>query len=229
MREIRHIFFDLDHTLWDFETNSDAAYRRVLEKYGIPLDFDTFGRIYHPINRQCWDDYAAGKVTKEQVKYNRLRRTLDAAGISTDDETVRRMADEYLEYLSQGTAVFDGAFEVLERLKEKYRLHLLTNGFAEVQLPKIRHTGLEDYFATITLSEETGQLKPHPKVFRHALRKAGARAHRSLMIGDNFRSDITGALNVGMRAILFDPDGRYDVPPVVAPTVTRLTEILRYL
>ena len=225
MNGIKHIFFDLDHTLWDFEANSDAAYRRVLEESGLDVDFDTFARVYHPINQSCWEDYAAGKVSKEQVKYNRLRKTLEALNIPVDETTARQMAERYLELLAQGTRMFPGAFEILTYLRPKYRLHLLTNGFAEVQLPKIEASGLKKYFESITLSEETGRLKPHPAVFRHALQKAGAFPHQSVMIGDSLQSDVVGALNLGLRAVLFDPRGRYDIPETIAPTVRHLTEL----
>ena len=225
MNGTEHIFFDLDHTLWDFEANSDDAYRQVLKETGINVDFEVFSTTYHPINQACWEDYAAGKVTKEQVKYNRLRKTLEALHIRVDDATARQMAGRYLELLARGTKMFPGTFEILDYLRPKYQLHLLTNGFAEVQWPKIKASGLTEYFDTITLSEETGLLKPHPEVFRHALQKAGAFAHQSVMIGDNFKGDIVGARNVGMKAVLFDPDGRYDIPETLAPTVRHLTEL----
>ncbi len=225
MNKPEHIFFDLDHTLWDFEANSDAAYWQVLEEFGIAVDFETFARTYHPINQACWEDYAAGKVSKEQVKYNRLRKTLAALNIPVDEATGRKMAERYLELLALGTKMFPGTFEILTYLRPKYKLHLLTNGFAEVQLPKIEGSGLNEYFDSVTLSEETGLLKPHPAVFKHALQKAGALAHQSVMIGDNLKGDVIGARNVGMEAVLFDPDGRYDIPETVAPTVRHLSEL----
>ncbi len=229
MKEIKHVFFDLDHTLWDFETNSDQAYRRVFDEEGLAVDFDRFMQVYHPINQQCWEDYAAGKVTKDDVKYNRLRRALEQMDIRLPAEVYRRMAERYGQYLSQGTALCEGAKEILDYLKDKYTLHLLSNGFAEVQYPKIERSGLQDYFRTITLSEETGRLKPHPSVFRHALQKAGALAHESVMIGDSFGSDITGALNMGMQAVFYDPHHSRQVPETIAPTVRRLEELKKIL
>ncbi len=229
VKEIKHIFLDLDHTLWDFETNSDAAYRRVFAEEGLEVDFDRFLSVYHPVNRRCWEDYAAGRVSKEQVKYNRLRQSLEQMGIRLPEAQYRRMADRYLTYLSEGTALCADARDILEYLKEKYTLHLLSNGFAEVQYPKIERADLGRYFATITLSEEVGRLKPHPEVFAHALQKAGALAHESLMIGDSFGSDITGALNVGMKAVFYDPQATRQVPETVAPTVRRLNELKNIL
>jgi len=230
MREkTEHIFFDLDHTLWDFHTNSAAAFKRLLAEAHLPVDYESFMAIYRPVNLKVWEDYAAGKYTKEQVKIIRLKYTLDRLGIPLPPDEILRMADRYLELLAEGTVLFPGALEILDYLAGKYSLHLLTNGFAEVQYKKIERSGLKPYFRTVTLSEETGLLKPHPGVFRHALKKAGAFPHESLMIGDNVQADVLGAINVGMKAILFDPDDAADFPDVIAPAVRHLTELKNLL
>ncbi|NPA43828.1 MAG: noncanonical pyrimidine nucleotidase, YjjG family [Chlorobi bacterium] len=224
-KTLKHIFFDLDHTLWDFETNSNAAYRRLLEEARLPVDFERFLETYHPVNRKVWDAYAAGRLTKDQVKILRLKHTLDKLGVELPPDEIAALADRYLELLAEGEALFPGAEETLAYLKTKYRLHLLTNGFAEVQHRKLARTGLGRFFDSVTLSEETGALKPHPRVFRHALEKAGAFPHESLMVGDSVQADMLGALNVGLRAVLFDPAGKEDFPPAVAPTIRRLEEL----
>ncbi len=220
------IFFDLDHTLWDFETNSKRAYRILFETYDFPFDLEDFFKIYHPINEALWHQYAHGERTKEEVKYLRLKQTFDALNIPIDNDFIHQLAEEYLKILPEGTSLFPGAQEVLQVLKPHYNLHLLTNGFKEVQFKKIQNSGLECFFKTITVSEETGKLKPHPDVFNHALKKAGTFAHLSVMVGDNLKADVLGAINVGMQGILFDPEKKTDIPPTVAHTIYRLTELI---
>ncbi len=224
-----HIFFDLDHTIWDFETNSDEAYKKLLAEENIEVPFEKFAEIYHPINRKVWENYSAGLYTKEQVKIIRLKATLDQLGFNFPADEILRMADRYLDFLAEGTVLFPGAMETLNYLVEKYPLHLITNGFFEVQYRKIENSGLSPYFQTVTVSEETGELKPHPVVYRHALEKAGTVPHKSLMIGDSLKSDVLGAINAGMQAILFDPEGKENLPATVAPTIRRLIELKNLL
>ncbi len=230
MREkVKHIFFDLDHTLWDFHTNSAMAFKKLLAEENLPVSYERFMEIYRPVNLKVWKDYTAGKYTKEQVKIIRLKYTLDQLEIILPPDEILRMAERYLSLLAEGTVLFPGAIETLEYLMEKYSLHLLTNGFAEVQYRKIEISGLKPYFRSITLSEETGQLKPHPHVFQYALHKAGAFPHESLMIGDNVQADILGALNVGMKAIIFDPDNVTNFPEVIASKIRHLTQLKNLL
>jgi len=224
-KERKHLFFDLDHTLWDFHANSARAFRRLLDEAHVPVDYDTFMQIYRPVNLQVWDDYAAGKYTKEQVKVIRLKYTFDRLGLDWSIADIDALVDRYLELLAEGTLLMPGALDLLEYLRPKYRLHLITNGFAEVQYRKLERSGLTPYFKTITLSEETGALKPHPSVFRHALRKAEAFPHESVMIGDSVKADILGAINVGMEAILYNPEDTEELPAVIAPSVKHLQDI----
>ncbi len=220
-----HIFLDLDHTIWDFETNSDRAYKKLLAEENIHVPFEKFIEIYHPVNQKVWEAYAAGVYTKEQVKIIRLKTVFDRLGYAFPPGEILRMAERYLDFLAEGTALFPGALETLSYLAEKYPLHLITNGFVEVQYRKIENSGLKKFFDTVTVSEETGALKPHPGVFKHALKKAGTVAHKSLMVGDSVRSDVLGARNVGMQAVLFDPKNREQLPETVAPTIRCLTEL----
>ena len=223
--KITDIFFDLDHTLWDFEANSNSAFDKLLKKYQIPVLLDDFLATYEPINRQYWEQYAKQQKTKTEVKYGRLIDTFIALNIEVAQSLIEKLADDYLDFLKQEHILMDGALEILDYLKEKYRLHILTNGFAEVQSDKMRHSGLEPYFELMITSEETGKLKPHPQVFNYALNKAGTFAHQSYMIGDNFQSDVLGARNVGMHAIHFDPENTSDVDFKIIPKVKHLLEI----
>ncbi len=226
---ITDIFFDLDHTLWDFEANSKRAFEKLLRKHQIPVEIDSFLNIYEPINRDYWEQYAKRQKTKTEVKYDRLTDTFKALNVDVSPQMIKVLADEYLDFLKRESILIGGAVEILEYLKDKYRLHILTNGFTEVQTDKLRYSGLEPYFDLMITSEETGKLKPHPGVFKYALKKAGTFAHKSYMIGDNFQSDILGARNVGMHAIHFDPEGTNDVDSKIIPKVKHLLEIKEIL
>ena len=228
--KITDIFFDLDHTLWDFDANSDRAYEKLLKKYQIPIDIQTFTAVYEPINNRYWEAYSKGEKTKDEVKYNRLKDTFARfSQIEIPEKTVEKMAEEYLDYLKEESILIDGTLEILEYLKDKYRLHILTNGFIEIQKEKMKNSGIEHYFEYIITSEEVGKQKPHPEVFQHALKTAGTFAHKSVMIGDNFKSDILGARNVGMHAIHFDPFETNDVEFKIIPKVKHLREIKEIL
>ncbi len=226
---ITDIFFDLDHTLWDFEKNSKSAFEKLLIKHGIPVSIEQFLEVYIPINHQYWEDYAKQIKTKEEVKFDRLIDTFKALDINVPKELIPILADEYLELLKQEKHLIDGSIEILDYLKDKYRLHILTNGFIEIQRDKMANSGILPYFKEIISSEEAGKQKPHPEVFNYALQKAGAFAHQSFMIGDNFKSDILGARNVGMHAIHFDPFEQSNVDFKIIPKVKHLLELKKIL
>ena len=227
--KITDIFFDLDHTLWDFETNSKLAFEKLLKKHQIPVSIAEFIRVYEPINHQYWEDYSHGRKTKDEVKYNRLTDTFAALNLPVSPELIKTLAHEYLDFLKEENTLMDGTLEILDYLKDKYRLHILTNGFKEVQADKMKNSGISHYFDYTITSEEAGQLKPHPAVFRHALQKAGTFAHTSYMIGDNFKSDVLGARNVGMHAIHFDPFEQNKVDFKIIPKVKHLLELKEIL
>jgi len=226
---ITDIFFDLDHTIWDFEANSKLAFEKLLNKHNIPVSIDAFIEVYEPVNHQYWQDYATGLKTKKEVKSGRLIDTFGDLNIEVEKMMIDVLAEEYLDFLKQGTVLMEGAIELLDYLKDKYRLHILTNGFTEVQSHKLQYSGLSPYFENLITSEETGKLKPHPEVFKHALQKAGTFAHKSYMIGDNFQSDVLGAKNAGMFVIHFDPLEQSDVDYKIIPKVKHLLEIKNIL
>ncbi len=226
---ITDIFFDLDHTLWDFQINSDIAFGQLLQKHQLPFDLQEFLNVYEPINQQYWIEYAQQKRTKEEVKYGRLTDTFKQLNYSLPKEKIKLLAQDYLDLLKQGTALIPGTIVLLDYLKPKYHLHILTNGFAEVQADKLKNAGIDHYFDHLITSEETGKLKPHPIVFKQALKKAGSLAHKSFMIGDNLKTDVLGARNAGMHAIHFDPADQSDIDFKIIPKVRRLIEIKEIL
>lgn len=199
------MFFDLDHTLWDFETNSAKAFESVFERHRVPFSLEQFLEHYIGINEAYWHRYSLNLVTQEELRLGRLRDVFSLLDFSTDLQVLERFLNSYLEELPNNNYLFDGALELLDYLKEKYRLHILTNGFQEVQYKKIANSNMTSYFHTITDSEVAGVKKPDPVIFKYALKQAGATPTQSVMIGDNLVADIQGALDVGIDAIHFNP------------------------
>ncbi len=211
MKNITDIFFDLDHTLWDFDANSFLAFDKIFSKQHSTIDTAKFIAIYAPINQACWKLYQFDKITHEELRYNRLRQSFDALNYSISDEEINKISEDYIEFLPDNNQLFDGAIEILEYLAPKYNLHIITNGFAEVQGRKIANSGLEIYFKTITNSEMAGVKKPHRNIFEFALSLANVQKENTVMIGDCLDADVRGAIDFGMHAILFDEKGIHSV------------------
>ncbi len=198
---VQHIFFDLDHTLWDFEKNSDLTFQKIFKEYYIDLSLNSFLEKYKPINKGYWELYQENKVSKKDLRYFRLKDTFDVLEYSISDHLITEISIKYIDYLPFFNHLFEGTIQLLEDLKMKYQLHIITNGFEEVQLLKMEKSGLLPYFNQIITSESVGVKKPNPKIFHHALKLANSTIDNSLMIGDNIEADIKGAMNVGLRAI----------------------------
>lgn len=204
MNNIKDIFFDLDHTLWDFDRNSSLAFKEVFELNSIPVDFESFTEAYNPINFKYWKWYREDRVTKAQLRYGRLKKTFDALGISVTDDIIDKLSEDYIAYLPKHNHLFDNAVQVLEYLDKKYKLHIITNGFEEIQLKKLANSQINHFFKSVITSEAAGVKKPHSKIFKLALSRADATAASSVMIGDTYEADIVGAERVGMHTICFN-------------------------
>ncbi|GAA4240073.1 MULTISPECIES: YjjG family noncanonical pyrimidine nucleotidase [Winogradskyella] len=202
--EIKHVFFDLDHTLWDFDKNSGLTFEKIFKLNTIEVNLDDFLRVYEPINFKYWKLYREEKVTKSNLRYGRLRETFDKIGVKVEDEMIYHLSESYIDHLSTFNHLFDGTFEILNYLKDKYQLHIITNGFEEAQDKKMTTSNIKPYFKTVTNSEMVGVKKPNPKIFNFALDWAKAKPHESVMIGDSLEADIEGAHNIGMDTIHFD-------------------------
>ena len=200
---ISDVFFDLDHTLWDFEKNSALAMKKVFYLHGITVCCDTFLEHYVPINFEYWERFRKDEITQQQLRYGRLKDTFDKISHDISDDTIGMISEDYIKYLPTFNHLFDGAKELLDYLSPKYRLHIITNGFHQVQNTKLTNAGIFTYFRTITNSETAGRKKPHPVIFEYALKAANASKETSLMIGDCIDADVRGALDYGMKAILF--------------------------
>ena len=207
--QIKHIFFDLDRTLWDFEAN---AYKTLLELYedyalrkkGIS-DVDVFIDNYKMHNERLWELYRDDKVEKDVLRSSRFKLTLQDFGIY-DDPLASELGDQYIQKCPLKTHVFPFTYQVLDYLKEKYHLHIITNGFEEVQHVKLEQSKLLHYFEQIVTSEQVGVKKPNPEIFRYALVKAFCKPDESIMIGDDLPVDILGAKAMGMHQVYFNPE-----------------------
>ncbi|MDG1715717.1 YjjG family noncanonical pyrimidine nucleotidase [Lacinutrix sp.] len=202
--KITDIFFDLDHTLWDFDKNSELTFGIIFKKNTIDVDLKRFSEIYQPINLKYWKLYREEKVTKSNLRYGRLKEAFDALDIVVEDQVIHQLAIDYIDYLTTYNHVFDGTIEILDYLKPKYKLHIITNGFIEVQQTKLEKSNISHYFETVTSSEAVGVKKPNAKVFHHALSLANIKKENGIMIGDNYEADILGALNIGLDAICYN-------------------------
>ncbi len=202
--KIKHIFFDLDHTLWDFEKNSNLTFEQLFKVHNIQLELQDFLSEYSPINFNYWKLYRDEKVSKENLRYGRLKDTFDKLNYPISDDLIYLLSEEYINELPSNNYLFEGAIELLEYLQPKYELHIITNGFEEVQNLKLEKSGIKKYFNKIITSESVGVKKPNPRVFEFALEKASAKADNSVMIGDNLEADIMGALNCGISSIHFN-------------------------
>ncbi len=207
----RHLFFDLDHTLWDFEKNANETLHTLYEQYDFAR-YKTFTAaqfisLYSDINHALWRMYQNNKITQKQLRETRFTRTLTKLGVP-EGEIPENISEEFTDILPLKSAVFPYTHEVLDYLKPNYRLHLITNGFNDIQGLKLASSNLTHYFEEIITSEHSGHLKPDPRMFAHALERTGATAAESLMIGDNLECDVLGAYNAGIDQVYFNPAKR---------------------
>jgi putative hydrolase of the HAD superfamily len=203
----KHIFFDLDRTLWDFDRNANETFIDLHNKYDLQgkgvSDFNDFMSRYHKINLTLWDHYRKGQIEKEVLNVKRFSLTLDSYGID-DTSLSENIAKDYIEISPTKNHLFPDTHQVLEYLADKYTLHIITNGFEEVQHKKLYNAKLSRFFSSIITSEDAGYKKPDVNIFRYAFSITGANANESLMVGDDIEVDIIGAKEAGMDQVLVD-------------------------
>jgi putative hydrolase of the HAD superfamily len=201
----KHLFFDLDHTLWDFEANaketlSELHVLHALHERGIH-DFDLFFSRYSFHNERLWDRYTKGYIKQEELRWKRVWLTLLDFKVA-DESLAKEMSVQFLERLPNRKNLFPYTIEILDYLTEKnYVLHLITNGFENIQHNKLKHSNLANYFKQVITSEQAGSLKPQKEIFEFALQAAKANIEDSIMIGDNIEADIKGAMSAGLDTI----------------------------
>lgn len=207
----RHIFFDLDHTLWDFEANAREALQEVYAKMNlVEKSIDSFQGfytryIYH--NEILWSRYHKGFITADELKWKRMWRTLLDFKVA-NEPLARELSTVFLDILPEKTGVFPYTFEILTYLKNRgYVLHLITNGFEKTQWRKLNSSGLNRFFSEVITSEASNSVKPQKEIFEYALKKAGAVTEHSIMIGDNLEADIAGAINAGWDSVFVNHTG----------------------
>jgi putative hydrolase of the HAD superfamily len=201
---ISHIFFDLDHTLWDFDKNSKLTFEKIFNINGIDVNIKEFLNIYVPLNLEYWKLFREEKIDKASLRFRRLDDAFKQLNYKISTRMIYKLSDDYIKHLTTYNHLFDGTMDILNYLEPNYQLHIITNGFKEVQHGKLNQSNIENYFKTVTNSEMVGVKKPNPRIFHHALEMARAKPENSLMIGDNYEADILGALNVGIDAICYN-------------------------
>jgi len=211
MKQYRHLFFDLDHTLWDFEQNSANTLRILydelqLSERGIE-PFEHFRVIYEGHNERLWERYRKGFIRRDALRWKRMWHTLLDFKIG-DEKLAHAMSDIYLRHLPNQKLLLPFAAEVLDYCKKKeYHIHLITNGFEITQWQKMRQSGIDHYFNAVITSEGSNSLKPHREIFQYAMDLTGAGVAESLMIGDTLEVDVLGAQQFGMDQVYFNPAG----------------------
>ena len=207
-KKYKHVFFDLDETLWDFKRNSVETIRDLMSLYQLEnvhsIDGNLFIDRYHLHNEYYWDLYRKGQISRQDLRWTRWQKTLEEFSVK-DEGLTKTLSEKYLELLSFKKNLLADAMETLTYLKSKYSLHIITNGFEEVQLRKIEVSGIGHYFIHIITSERAGYQKPNKEIFLFAFDLTGATVHDSIFIGDSIEADINGAKAVGMDYIYFNP------------------------
>jgi len=229
-RKYKHLFFDLDNTLFDFSASEQLVLQDLYQKHLLDSPFqnlEEFLTLYESINESLWSDYREHKIGKEAVKYGRFSQTLEAKNIQ-NHSLARYMGDTFVKQCTENKTLVEGAKELIQALYDKYELHIVSNGFVEAQYRKLEITGLRPYFKGITLSEEIKVQKPHSSFFEHAFKTVNARKSESLIIGDSWESDIEGAINFGVDAIYFSYNGKAPQKSEVK-TIFKLNELLKIL
>lgn len=227
----KNLFFDLDDTLWAFSLNARDAYEEMYRKYGYDRFFDSFEHyysLYQRRNLELWAEYADGKVTKEELNRQRYLYPLEVVGVR-DSVLAEAYEKDALAAIPTKSKLMPHALEVLEYLSSKYNLYILSNGFKELQSHKMRSAGIDRYFKKVVLSDDIGILKPWPEIFHFALSATQSELNESLMIGDSWENDITGAAGVGMHQVFYNISGRVDLPFTPTYQITDLKELLELL
>lgn len=217
MKSYEVVFFDLDHTIWDFEKNSSEALHELYVEFDLEkkvgINAETFISHYKTINYSYWEAYRKGEITKEDLRIKRFSHAFGDFGYN-DLELHEKFSDGYVRISPEKTHLFPNAKEVLDYLFQKYPMYIITNGFQEIQYRKLINSGINHYFKNVITSELAGVRKPHADIYKYALGLANSIAPRCIMIGDEPHVDLLGAKNIGMDQVYFDAENReFDFQP----------------
>lgn len=231
MQLYQHLFIDLDDTLWDIHRNSKECLVEIYNDYGYNKFYETFEdyyNVYMPSNHHLWGLYRNGTINKDELIVERFLVPIREFGID-DAVYAKKLSDDFLERTTLKTRLVDGTMDLLNYLKPKYEMHILSNGFKEVQYKKIENSGLNPYFDKIILSDDIGINKPHDEFFTYALEKTKANPTETLMIGDSWDADIVGAYNSNIHQMWLNPEGLSPngfAPTYCVKTLAEIKEIL---
>jgi putative hydrolase of the HAD superfamily len=231
MTKYRNLFIDLDDTVYDFSAASRESFLETYEQlhYGRYFDsFEHYMSIYEPYNLELWHIYGEGKITKDELNRRRYSHPLEVVGVN-DPQLADTFCRQALGLIPTKGPLEPGALELLEYLRPKYRLYILSNGFKELQSRKMQTAGIDKYFDALILSEDIGVNKPHRKLYEHAMQRTASKPEESIMIGDMFDTDIVGAANFGIDSIYYNPKGKTGHPFAPTYEVNHLLEIKEIL
>ncbi|WP_339812850.1 YjjG family noncanonical pyrimidine nucleotidase [uncultured Imperialibacter sp.] len=216
-KKYKHLFFDLDHTLWDYDQNARESLVELYSVYALK----NFGKFsaeqlvdkFFRVNTQFWYLYDLKKIDKEHLREERFRTVFRELGFA-DMDLAFQFGEDYVNLCPTKTAVMPGAIELLTYLVEKYPIHIITNGFDDIQSVKIKSSGLEKFFSEVITSQRAGARKPSPQIFEYAMQLTGATPSTSAMVGDNLVTDIGGARGHGIDHFYFNPEKHPHTEPV---------------
>lgn len=229
--QYKNLFFDLDDTLWAFSLNARDTFEEMYLKYRYGRFFDSFQHfytLYQRRNAELWEEYGSGQVTKEELNRQRFLYPLQAVG-AEDAALAKSFSDDFFAVIPTKSRLMPHAREVLEYLSPKYNLYILSNGFQELQCHKMRSSGIDGFFKKVVLSDDIGVLKPWPEIFHFALSATQSELRDSLMIGDSWENDITGAKRVGMHQAFYNAAGKTDLPFQPTYQLSDLKELMQIL
>lgn len=206
----KHLFFDLDHTLWDFEKNSSESLAELYHSFELNSwnisELSAFQQEFSVVNRRYWSMLESNQITHDELRRRRFRDTLINLGVDADEALGLKLNEAFLELLPQKSHLIDGAIEILDFLAPNYELHIISNGWQDVQAKKIKSSKIEHYFGEVITNERAEARKPNKKIFDYALQVTKAQLSESIMIGDNYDADIMGAINANMDVVFYNPD-----------------------
>lgn len=228
----KHLFFDLDHTLWDFERNSSESLTEIyhsssLNDHGIG-SMELFIQSFLRVNTRLWEDFDSGKFHHSYIRENRFKMVFEELGVECPPHHVE-IGETYLNTLPTKKHLLEGALDALTYANSAgYKMHIVTNGFNEIQARKITSSGISHFFENVITFENANAKKPDPAIFAYALQMADASAKECIMIGDNWIADIMGAKQFGMDTIYYNPAGlKFDDKPTY--DIRRLEELILIL
>ncbi len=204
----KHIFFDLDHTLWDFDRCSGETLSELYIKYNLAdcgkFTCDQFVGKFIEINYKLWARFNAGTISKEGLRKLRFRKIFKMLDFKEDDLALV-VSEDYVSTCCKKGYLMPHAKEILMYLEGKYEMHIITNGFDDIQNIKLESAGIAKYFGEIITSENAGFRKPEKGIFNYAFARAKCQVSNAIMIGDNLQADMLGASNSGLDTIFYNP------------------------